>query len=89
MSEDPSEGCHISVKAVTEKRVLLREIGLNMAKGPSDPQSFWGFLDSLGGEWMWEGVGYGKVLMWKGADSTKRTDDMTWQVDGMKSNTIM
>ena len=87
VSEYPPEGCQISAKTFKEMRVLLREIGPNMAAGPSDPQTFWEVLEIFGGEWMWEGVGYGKGLTREGTGNTNRTDDMTWLVDGMENNT--
>ena len=68
--------------------MLLRDTGPNMAAAQLDSQSFWDFLDSFGGEWMWESVGCGNGLTWERANSTTRTYDMTWLVDGMKNNTI-
>ena len=61
-SEESPEGCQISVKAITETRVVLRDTGPNMAAAQPDPQFFWTFLDSFGGEWIWESVGCGKGL---------------------------
>lgn len=58
--------------------VLLREIVSDMATGPSDPEFFWEVLGSFGGERMWECV-----------DNLNQTDDITWQIDEMKNNTIM
>ena len=51
-SEESPEGYQISVKAITGTRVLLIDTGPNMVAAQPDPQSFWEFLDSFGGEWM-------------------------------------
>ena len=87
-AESP-EGCQISVKAITGTRVLLRDTGPNMVAAQPDSQSFWGFLDSFGGEWVWESVGCGKGLTRERDNSTNRTEDMSWLVDRMKNNTIV
>jgi hypothetical protein len=47
--------------------------------GTSSPTDFWSFLESWGGTWMWEGIDE--------AQPTKR--DLTWLVEGMKSNTLV
>ena len=87
-SEESLEGCLISVKAITVTRVLVRNTSPKTVAAQPDTQSFLEFLDSFGGEWMWEKIGCGKRLMWERADNTTRTDDMTWLVDGTKNNII-
>ena len=79
------------MKAITVTKVLLRKTGPKMVVAQPDTHSFWEFLDSHGGDWMWESVGCGKGLewTWQEALGINRPDDMTWLVDGMKNNTIM
>ena len=55
--------------------MLLRATDPDMATGPSDPPSFWDFLDSCDREWMWECF-----------DNPNRTYDMIRLVDRMKNN---
>ncbi len=50
-----------------------------MAKGTSSPTDFWSFLETLGGTWMWKGINE--------VQPTK--SDLTWQVEGMKLNTLI
>ena len=71
-------------------RVLLRDKCPNMLAAEPDTQSSRKTIDSFGGEWIWESVGYGKGLKWKWveASGTNIPDDMTWLVDGTKNNTI-
>ncbi len=50
-----------------------------MAKGTSLPMDFWKFLETWEGTWMWESIDT--------ADTTKH--DLTWLVEGKKSNTLV
>ena len=63
-SDGSPDGCLISVKSVTETKVLLRNTGPTMVVPQPDTHSFWEFLDSRGGEWMWESMSRGKGLKW-------------------------
>ena len=63
-SDESPEGCLISVKTITETKVLLRKTEPTMVVPQPDTHSFWEFLDSRGREWMWENVGCGKGLQW-------------------------
>ena len=56
-----------------------KEIHWLLAKGTSSPTDFWSFLETLGGTWMWKGINE--------VQPTK--SDLTWQVEGMKLNTLI
>lgn len=49
-----------------------------MVAGPSQPKTFWEFLEIWGGTWMWDGV-----------EEHCKAKDMTWLVEGTKRNSIM
>jgi hypothetical protein len=53
--------------------------GFPLAKATSLPTDLWDFLETWGGMWMWEGIDK--------SQPTKR--DLTWLVEGMKSNTLV
>ncbi len=55
--------------------VTVRPTGPLMVSGPSLPEDFWEFLDTWGGEWMWEYM--------------DRNEDLTWIVEGMKNNSLV
>jgi hypothetical protein len=69
----------ISVVIFSNNNVNKLNEGDPLAKGTSLPTDFWDFLETWGGMWMWEGN-----------DETQPTKhDLTWLVEGMKSNTLV
>jgi hypothetical protein len=53
--------------------------GAPLAKGPLLPTDFWDFLNTWGGKWMWEGINKNQPAKL----------ELTWLVEGMKSNTLI
>ncbi len=72
-------GHSVSVQGLEETHVNELNIGPTLARGPQQPNNFWDFLRTWGGEWMWEGVEDGQA--------TKH--DLSWLVQGMESNTLL
>jgi hypothetical protein len=76
---DFKTGLPTPVVSFSNNNVNKLNKGDPLAKGTSLPTEFWNFLEIWGGTWMWEGI--------KAAQPTKR--DLTWLVEGMKSNTLV
>jgi hypothetical protein len=72
-------GLPISVISYSNHNVNKLNKGDPLAKGTSSLTDFWKYLETWGGTWMWEGI--------DAAQTTKR--DLTWLVEGMKSNTLV
>jgi hypothetical protein len=74
---DFKTGLPTSVVSYSNNNINKLNEGDPLAKGTSLPMDFWKFLETWGGLWMWEGI--------NAAKTTKC--DLTWLVEGMKSNT--
>jgi hypothetical protein len=72
-------GAPTSVVIFTTTTVNRLNIGAPLAKGPLLPTDFWDFLNMWGGMWTWEGINKNQP--------TKH--ELTWLVEGMKSNTLI
>jgi hypothetical protein len=72
-------GHPLSVQGLDKTHVNKLNIGPTLARGPQQPNNFWDFLRTWGGEWMWEGIEDGQA--------TKH--DLSWLVQGMESNTLL
>jgi hypothetical protein len=72
-------GAPTSVVGLTNKTVNRLNEGASLAKGPPQPMDFWEFLDTWGGRWMCEGIN----------ESQLTKHNLTWMVEGMKSNTLI
>ena len=66
----------VSVTIETEQYILRHDTGDALAVAPSQPDDFWTFLRSWGGEWMWESV-------------EDENQDLTWLVEALKNNTAL
>jgi hypothetical protein len=72
-------GTPTSVVNFTNMNVNKLNKGDPLAKGPRLPTDFWEFLNTWGGTWMWESI-----------DESQQTNhNLTWLVEGMKSNTLI
>ena len=72
-------GTPTSVVNFTNMNVNKLNKGDPLAKGPRLPTDFWEFLNTWGGTWMWESI-----------DKSQQTKhNLTWLVEGMKSNTLI
>ena len=59
------QGVPCSVDHLDEDSVNFLCVGPGMADGPSEPDTFFEFLKSWGGEWMWTNiVNEGRDLRW-------------------------
>ena len=66
----------VTVSFVDDDVVLLHDIGQPLVKIVDNPLSFWDYLRSQGGEWMWEHVLGDK-------------EDMTWLSNALCNGTVM
>lgn len=66
----------VTVSFVDDDVVLLHDIGQPLVKCVDNPPSFWDYLRSQGGEWMWEHVLGDK-------------EDMTWLSNALCNGTVM
>lgn len=46
---------------------------------PTQPEDFWAYLKSMGGEWMWEDI---DMSQWT-------AEDLTWILEGITQNTLI
>jgi hypothetical protein len=76
---DFKTGLPTSVVSYSNHNVTKLDKGDPLAKGTNSPTDFWKYLETWGGTWMWEGI--------DAAQTTK--SDLTWLVEGMKSNTLV
>jgi hypothetical protein len=76
---DFKTGLPTSVVSYSNHIVNKLNKGDPLAKGTSSPTDFWKYLETWGGMWMWKGI--------DAAQTTKR--DLTWLVEGMKSNSLV
>ncbi len=72
-------GAPTSVVNFTNTNVNKLNKGDPLAKRPRLPTDFWEFLNTWGGTWMWKSI-----------DKSQQTKhNLTWLVEGMKSNTLI
>jgi len=71
-------GALTSVITYTNTKVNKLNKGVPFAKGLLLPTNFWEFLDTWGETWMWESID----------DSQQYKHNLSWIVEGMKSNTL-
>ena len=72
-------GTPISVEFASAREVRRLPEGPHQVSGPSEPDDFWEFLESWGGDWMWDSLHLD--------DETKT--DLSWLVDAVKNNTAV
>jgi hypothetical protein len=72
-------GHPVSVQGLDKTHIINLNIGPTLARGPQQPNNFWDFLRTWGGEWMWEGIEYGQA----------KKHNLSWLVQGMESNTLL
>jgi hypothetical protein len=72
-------GQPVLVQGSDKTHINKLNIGSTLERGPQQPSNFWDFLRTCGGEWMWEEIEDGQA--------TKH--DLSWLVQGMKSNTLL
>ena len=75
----PCYGLAVSVQESTSIYVYKLNSGTTLAKGPQQPSILGGYLRTWGGEWMWDKI----------EDGQATKSDLTWLVQGMKSNTFV
>ena len=76
MSDASPLGLPVSIMRWPDGSVARRECGLSLAVCPLQPEEFWDFLRSWGGDWMWEYV--------EGKDQ-----DLWWLTDALASGTAV
>ncbi len=79
LRENHEMGHPVSVQGLDETHVNKLNIGPTLARGPQQPNDFWDFLRTWGGEWMWEEI----------EDGQAKKHDLSWLVHGMESNTLL
>ena len=70
------QGNPVSVQLGDEGIIIRGVFGPPLAVSPSQPDDFWLFLRSWGGEWMWDGV-------------VDETQDLRWLIDGITNGTVI
>ena len=69
----------ISVTGLVTKKVVKLSTGLSLATAADAPMSFWDFLYSWGGTWMWKVIEPG----------TDTPADVQWMVDGLRNGSLI
>ena len=72
-------GAPISVTGFTTRRVVKLSTGPSLATEANALMSFWDFLYSWGGTWMWETIEPG----------TDNKADVQWMVDGLRNGSLI
>ena len=72
----PPAGVPVSVTVETTRYIIRHEVGGELATSPTQPDNFWAFLRSWGGEWMWNSI-------------EDENQDLTWLVDALRNNTAL
>jgi hypothetical protein len=73
------KGVPMLVMTISESRVNKLHEGLLPIQKADAPVSFWTFIDSWGGNWMWQAISNGN----------KPKDDMHWVADGMMAGSLI
>ena len=69
-------GVPVTAERVEDTTIRCREVGPSLASSPSQPDDFWAFLCSWGGDWMWEHI-------------EDEGQDIQWMVDALKNGTAV
>ena len=68
---EPPLGVPVIVIVEATRYIIRHEAGGELAISPTQPDNFWAFLRSWGGEWMWELI-------------EEESQDLTWLVDALR-----
>jgi hypothetical protein len=72
-------GCPTSVRAILLTKVNKLQEGPSFANATKEYTNFWDFIQSWGGNWMWDDIDFAQ----------ETTQDLKWVSEGMQNNTLV
>jgi hypothetical protein len=72
-------GHPISIRAISSTKVNKLQEGPSFSNASKEYTSFWDFIQSWGGSWMWDDIDFAQ----------ETTQDLQWVAEGMQNNTLV